>query len=141
MTIEYKRLTTEEIMAQVAEDIAESKKIYDSLIVHDMLDDDGYPTDEAIQIIESWHYSDSKGWFEFINGLWHLKSWGWSEGMLGDDWNEGELTYQYHISTAGWSGNETLIRAMQNNHMLWDLNWVQSRRGGHYIFELRTFDE
>jgi hypothetical protein len=25
--------------------------------------------------------------------------------------------------------------------MMWHLNWVQSRRGGHYIFELKDFDE
>jgi hypothetical protein len=29
---------------------------------------------------------------------------------------------------------------MQKNDMMWHLNWVQSRRGGHYIFELRNFD-
>ena len=45
-----------------------------------------------------------------------------------------------YISTAGWSGNESIIYAMQNNKsMLWNLTWVQSRRGGHHIFELKEY--
>ena len=39
-----------------------------------------------------------------------------------------------YISTGGWSGNEDLIGAMQNNAMLWIMTWVSSRRGGHYTF-------
>lgn len=42
---------------------------------------------------------------------------------------------RYTFSTGGWSGNEDLIRAMEQNWMIWSLTWVQSRRGGHYIFE------
>ena len=136
-----KRPTKEEALAQMNADIAESKRIIDALMLHDMIDEDGYPTDEALHIIEEWHWSDARGWFKFINDIWHLKSWGWTEGMLGDDMNEGKMSYQYHISTAGWSGNETIIQSMKKNDMLWTLNWVQSRRGGHFIFELREYDE
>ena len=135
--MKYKRPTPEEAMAQMNADIAESKRIIDALMEHDLLDEDGYPTDEALQIIEEWHWSDAKGWFEFVNSIWHLKSWGWNEGLFKDD-DGVEDTYQYHISTAGWSGNESIIRSMQKNDMLWRLNWVQSRRGGHYSFELRS---
>ena len=52
-----------------------------------------------------------------------------------------KIVHRYYISTAGWSGNETIIRAMQKNIMMWQLNWVQSRRGGHYIFELKEFND
>jgi hypothetical protein len=48
--------------------------------------------------------------------------------------------HRYYISTAGWSGNESIIYAMQENNLMWSLNWVQSRRGGHYIFELELED-
>ena len=95
------------------------------------LDEDGYPTEEALDKIEKWHYNDPRGWFKFIENIWHLTSWGWSKGYNIDG------NYLYNISTAGWSGNEDIIRAMQKNKILWSDTWVQSRRGGHYIFEVK----
>jgi len=122
-------------------DILEKKARVSELLQHEMLDEDGYPTDEALEAIEIWHWDDAKGWFEFINSIWHLKSWGWSEGEAEHDYRKDEKVYQYHISTAGWSGNESIIHAMQKNDWMWHMNWVQSRRGGHYIFELKTFED
>ena len=101
----------------------------------DNLDEDGYPTELACERIAAWHWSDKAGWFEFIKNLWHLQDWGWSERNEPHGWKDGETVKRVHISTAGWSGNESLIRAMQENVMLWGITWVQSRRGGHYIFE------
>ena len=108
----------------------------------DFLDDDGYPTEDALEIISIWHWNDPKGWFEFIKSLWHYRSWGWREYDEPHPWNDMEkykdrIVHKYNISTAGWSGNESIIYAMQENRMMWNLNWEQSRRGGHYIFELR----
>lgn len=108
----------------------------------DFLDDDGYPTEDALEIISIWHWNDPKGWFEFIKSLWHYRSWGWSEHYEPHEWNDMEkykdtIVHKYKIATGGWSGNESIIHAMQSNRMLWHLNWEQSRRGGHYIFELR----
>ena len=99
------------------------------------LDEDGYPTEEALDKIAEWDYTDETGWFEFIKELWHLKEYGWEEKTVPHPWKENTTVYQYHISTAGWSGNEDIIRAMTKNHVLWSICWVQSRRGGHYIFE------
>lgn len=41
-------------------------------------------------------------------------------------------------STGGWSGNESIIGAMQKNRMVWNFLWEQSRRGGHYVFDKRA---
>lgn len=120
------------------------KKARVQFIIEDgnnLTDDDGYPTDLALEAIEKWHWDDPKGWFEFIGSLWAYKSWGWSEEDVPHEWNKVEqykdkIVHRYDISTAGWSGNESIIRAMQANEMMWHLQWVQSRRGGHYIFEL-----
>jgi hypothetical protein len=49
--------------AQLAADIAASRRIYDAFIECDMLDDDGYPTEEALQIVESDIY--------WQNGIWN----------------------------------------------------------------------
>ena len=103
---------------------------------NNFLDSDGYPTDAALDKISNWDYNDPKGWFEFIRELWYLKSWGWTEGRFKDNIFQDPEKYTYHISTAGWSGNEDIIRAMQQNDILWSDAWLESRRGGHYIFEL-----
>jgi hypothetical protein len=104
--------------------------------MNEYLDEDGYPTEEALDKIEKWHYNDPRGWFKFIENIWHLRSWGWTEGYFKENESDPSDKYQYHISTAGWSGNEDIIRAMQVNNILWSDAWVESRRGGHYIFEV-----
>ena len=111
---------------------------FDELMAEDknLLDEDGYPSDHALDLIEAWPWTDPKGWFEFINSIWHLKSWGWKEGPAIDEIT-GKQTYCYYISTAGWSGNESIIHAMEKNDTLWHFTWVQSRKGGHYIFEIK----
>lgn len=123
------------VRAQVEEQIASDKKLVQELLDKaDFLDDDGYPTDDALTIIEKWSWEDKKGWFDFIHGIWHLASWGWKECDVIDDVT-GEKNYCYYISTAGWSGNESIIHAMQKNNFMWAVTWVQSRRGGHFIFQ------
>ena len=106
-----------------------------------LLDDDGYPTEYALDLIRLWHFSDPRGWFNFIQGIWYYREWGWKEAQAIDEiFKEKNITAIY-VSTAGWSGNESIIKAMQKSEMLWYMSWVQSRRGGHYIFEIKDGDE
>lgn len=131
---------------QLEVDKAAWDELKSRLMGEDHLDDDGYPTDAALELIEEWHWTDCKGLIEFIKGLWHLASWGWTEVNANeldkddDDYDEkgGKLLF---ISTAGWSGNESIIRAFQTNSMAWGLCWIQSRRGGHYIFTPHEFKD
>ena len=102
------------------------------------LDEDGYPAEQALERIEYWPYNDPKGWFEFIFSIWlDFDASAWKEKDEPQDWKENTMVHRYYISTSGWSGNEDIIRAMQQNHVLWSDAWVQSRRGGHYIFEVK----
>jgi hypothetical protein len=103
------------------------------------LDEDCYPTEEAIERIENWSYNDPRGWFKFIESIWYLRSCVWSEVRKADLNSPDKI--EYHISTAGWSGNEDIIRAMQKNKILWSDTWVQWRTGGHYIFEVKNIGE
>lgn len=140
MVIEVAKPTREERMLEAEENSNRLKQEWQDLLALDLdlLDDDGYPTDHALDIIERWHWSDSKGWFEFIKSIWWAADWGWKECDAIDDVS-GKKSYCYYISTGGWSGNESIIRAMEKNWLLWNTQWVQSRRGGHYIFELKEY--
>lgn len=100
------------------------------------LDEDGYPTQTALRLIETWHWEDPEGWFEFIKDLWYASDWGWRSSVHPHRHREQELVDRIEISTAGWSGNERIIESMQKNSMLWFSTWFQSNRGGHYIFEV-----
>lgn len=93
----------------------------------DVLDEDGYPTEHALKIVEHWPYEMPHAFFEWLKPVWAFST---HEGF----YNRDGLTY--YISTAGWSGNEAIIEAMKKNSMFWDLNWYSSQRGGHYVFRL-----
>ena len=120
------------------ESVAQHNQMVDNIDNDNLIDEDGYPTDYCLKLIEDWHWSDNKGWFDFIKYCWYQKQWGWSEKKDTDVFSDKQV-HSYHISTGGWSGNESIIGAMQSNQMMWSLNWVQSNRGGHYIFHLKEF--
>lgn len=90
--------------------------------------DDGYPTEEALERIKTWPWADCTGLMDFIGSLWSYPDrWVKSAGRRGRP--------LYTVSTGGWSGNESLIEALQANAMAWRLLWLSCRRGGHYEFE------
>jgi hypothetical protein len=97
-------------------------------------DSDDYPTAEELARVREWPWQDSPRLFEFIKGIWYMPDWGWREEETKDI--TGQPARGFKISTAGWSGNESLIEALEANHMAWALTWVSSRRGGHYEFEI-----
>lgn len=127
----------EELHQHMMADIEKSVKRRAELLEQfEMLDEDGYPTEQCLEIIANWHWSDPEGWFAFIKEYWHIPCFGWQEADVPHEFRENKIVHQFRISTGGWSGNESIIRAMERNGMMWHLNWVQSRRGGHYIFEI-----
>jgi hypothetical protein len=140
-TKEERAAEQEQLHINMLENIRFSKEKIAELMNGELIDENGYPTDDALEIVKTWHWNDPRGWFDFIKSVWYMASWGWSEGETDHQYKKDEKVYQYNISTAGWSGNESIIRAMQENDMMWHLNWVQSRRGGHYVFELKEVKE
>ena len=86
-----------------------------------------YPTQEQLDAIAAWPADRLASWFDFIQEAGKY----WPED---DYWTQEGNTY--HISTAGWSGNEDILEAMSQNFACWALTWQSHRRGGHYIFEI-----
>lgn len=39
--------------------------------------------------------------------------------------------------TGGWSSNENVINCIMGNYLVNTVNWVLSRRGGYYEFEIK----
>lgn len=140
------RLSREELQGQLEKGLAAWAELKARLMADDHLDEDSYPTEAALKLITEWHWTDCKGLLEFIKGIWYMADWGWREvdaSALPTDSREyskdgGAILL---ISTGGWSGNESIIRAFQDNQMAWHLCWIQSRRGGHYIFSVHQFKD
>ena len=108
-------------------------------------DSDGYPTHETLTRIACWPYATQKerlkylagelenvlpfdpaGWLEFCRKAWH-----WPNRVSESSRQPGR--WRFH--TGGWSGNEMVIDAMEDNTHLWSICAVSWRRGGHYVFE------
>lgn len=65
---------------QFKREVKKSKRYRKSLLkTSKMLDKDGYPTNECLEIIKKWHFYDPEGWFKFIKKYWRHSSFGWNE--------------------------------------------------------------
>lgn len=102
--------------------------------VEPFLDEDGYPTTEQLELIKNWDFTDRRALFDYISELW------WTGSSLISTETQGKSTL-YYFSTGGWSGNESIIHYLKLNTMFWLMCWVQSRRGGHYIFEYKPLKD
>lgn len=94
------------------------------------LDEDGYPTEDTIYIIEKWKATTDplsfKLLLEFIEPI--FEKYGTINKL------ENGFT---SINTGGWSGCEEAINAMNSNYMFWSFCWQLSKRGGYYEFDFK----
>lgn len=91
------------------------------------MDDNGYPTEDELKRIREWPANDLTGLFDYLRDLWAYPTYFKGDGP------------RYEISTGGWSGNESLIDALQENRAAWLLSWQSSERGGHFVFEVPAY--
>lgn len=101
------------------------------------MDEDGYPTEESLDRVRLWpHTEDFTALMSYVKGLWLYDEPYWREEDGTDEDLPERPFRRYLISTAGWSGNESVIAAMQENRVFWMFCWWSSRRGGHYEFRV-----
>lgn len=101
------------------------------------MDDDGYPTEEALTTIKSWKPgpdNDCRPIFEAMRRVWRWDTY-FPEGTpVVDAYGRNVTAYEVH--TGGWSGHESMLSSLEDNAIVWMMTWEQVRRGGHYIFRV-----
>lgn len=108
------------------------------------LDDDGYPTEATLEAIEKWPFEDGLvTLLHNVREIWTYGDWGWRESGRRPaevaKWKHKKGTRYFDISTGGWSGNESIISALENNYMFMALCFERHRVGGHYLFSVPPF--
>ena len=101
------------------------------------MDEDGYPTEETLERVRTWPINSGKDVteaFAFIRDHWNYRDHFIRKRNRVRRWKGDILHRAYEVHTVGWSGNESLIGAMEDNLMLWMLTWQRIERGGHYLF-------
>lgn len=100
-----------------------------------MPDQDGYPTDDEIEKIKKWNgIKDPFGLIDFLEHIWNWPDFGIEKEETKTEFFD-RPCLKLILHTGGWSGNEEIIDALQNN-FFWPIFWVNSHRGGHYEFEI-----
>jgi hypothetical protein len=94
-----------------------------------MFDEYGYPTEETLEKIAKLSPLD-ESIDEIVEYL--IRVWHWHEDMIKWDKKHGNL----QLHTGGWSGNESVISALEKS-LFWMLYWYKSIRGGHYYFKVK----
>jgi len=104
-----------------------------------LMDDEGYPTSEALDYIKNWaiiwgrdenptkvgqFFSEGKyeELIEYIRSIWVYDSMDYEDGLL-------------ELHTVGWSGNESVIEELRKTK-LWLTKFRCHRTGGHYFFQI-----
>lgn len=86
-----------------------------------------YPSEKLLREIK--RYDITKHPIEDLRDLVIANWWypGWGCKVVGR---------HFELHTGGWSGNESIIGALEKNTQFWIFCWVMSKRGGHYWFEI-----
>lgn len=118
--------------------MSEETKISSFPYPEKLMDDEGYPTQEALDYIKNWGYGFTEG--EFLLGQYYKNEnmddlieyiqsiWTYDDAIVYED---GLL----EIHTLGWSGNEEIIHVLKDT-MLWAFRHRATQTGGHYYFRI-----
>ena len=100
-------------------------------------DADGYPTEETLERIRSWPVkvgADFIAVMDFAGRAWSYPDyWDVAEHWSDPD-DRGRACRRYEFSTGGWSGNESIVHAIEGNQIVQMVGAWSWRRGGHYEY-------
>jgi len=103
------------------------------ILPEELLDHEGYPTEELLEFISKYEPSDDFPLIKFIEVLesaWWMPDWGFKLHKK----YKGKTKLELH--TGGWSGNEEIMSAIESNLILGlYLRHTMWKRGGHYYYE------
>ena len=87
-----------------------------------------YPSEEELLRIRTWPAAEGHELMDYVR-----ERWGYADAGY---WARSETpeSVTYRLSTAGWSGNEDLVVALQENLLFWSMYWQSSRRNEHNEF-------
>lgn len=101
-------------------------------------DSDGYPTELTLEALKGWPYPDPTGALDFMAAAWHWPHLVTRELKAAErevcHADPGEAFIRF--ATGGWSGNEDLIAAFEQN-LNYMLSWELSGSGGLHIFKYK----
>ncbi len=108
------------------------------------VDDDGYPTDATLDRVKSWPCTSMQACLEamdYVGRAWYYPDyWDRKDGMPAD-YLPNYTETRYTFSTGGWSGNESLVGAIEENFRLQAMGAYSWRRGGHYEYRFQLVRE
>ena len=96
-----------------------------------------YPTDEQLDRIRHWQQG-IRELIEYLWSIWWMPDWGF-KSKWGYSSFPRRRVLKLELHTGGWSGNESIIEALQENkqgNIFWFMYWERSTKGGHYWFEI-----
>jgi hypothetical protein len=107
-------------------------------------DADGYPTDETLDRITTWptdSFAAMHAAMDFAGRAWsYPKYWEVDPEFAAGEYVGQRPLRRYVFSTGGWSGNESIVAAIEANQMLQMLGAWSWRRGGHYEYRFPAAD-
>jgi hypothetical protein len=99
--------------------------------------DNDYPTEVELLRLETWPGQDLAGALDFVKTIWH-----WPDFASHDLRPEEAAVLHAHpgelylrLATGGWSGNESIVRALNANRLLRTFTWRLSSVGGLHIYQ------
>ena len=103
-----------------------------------MPDIDGYPTKRELEPIKIWDITEQglDGFVELIRAAWNHNYGRFTITSEPDELDPEKQVKFLILATGGWSGNESVMEAIDDNKWFNFYCWEESRRGGYYKFKL-----